>query len=522
VGAPLPNQKMRPQKHAAESAVLKQILKASCVERWPNVYVIGTNARRVNFSSQQTRALNLIWALWEAKHLKMDMNVCVIGGGLAGISAAAALVSLGLKPTLYEKHPEILFEQRLARHRFIHPSINFWPEQDDINPTTNLPFFDWFAGRCADVLDDIYHEWSNNFSSKICLNENTIVKSIISNGHDVCLRVEKGGILIDEPPFDIAIVAVGFGGEASVAGAAATSYWSADNLEIAHVSATSQHIVCGTGDGGLIDLFRLSFNVAFSQGKKIIDFSNFIYRTKLDTLIRDAEAAVESENDDEASIRLASAYNTAVGLLDDEAKNFLKNSLQRRMSKRITLVGPLPSPFSRRAAPVHKLLLAFLVGENFFNYVQGKVADASSGLASIKGSGRTIRFDHLVPRIGSVDALSALSSGVDIEPFLSAQRAISDITNKVYWIPPLNYLKDGGTTNNRSDARFVQDRIVRARRIVDLYPMVDHLSRLPKINRENHIAAEIRPNTSITHSNFPSKLFGIPLEIRPALIMEFV
>jgi threonine dehydrogenase-like Zn-dependent dehydrogenase len=62
----------------------------------PGLYVIGSLERGVTIYSQQVRAHNLAWALWDLQkngHRQIG-NVAVVGGGIAGLTMAACLLSL--------------------------------------------------------------------------------------------------------------------------------------------------------------------------------------------------------------------------------------------------------------------------------------------------------------------------------------------------------------------------------------------------------------------------------------------
>jgi NADPH-dependent 2,4-dienoyl-CoA reductase/sulfur reductase-like enzyme len=71
------------------------------------LYLIGTFERGVTVYSQQIRAFNLIWALVEHNILECNLqagpedakrvSVAIIGGGFAGLSAAAALLKKGVR-----------------------------------------------------------------------------------------------------------------------------------------------------------------------------------------------------------------------------------------------------------------------------------------------------------------------------------------------------------------------------------------------------------------------------------------
>jgi hypothetical protein len=127
-----------------------------------HIFCIGPYGRRVSFASQQARALNTVWALEQAEIISEGTRVAVVGGGLAGITAAAALLARRCLVSLYERRPNILDVQSLAIHRFVHPSINFWPEKS-VTPTTEFPFLDWYASDCAGIIQRLTKEWNDHF-----------------------------------------------------------------------------------------------------------------------------------------------------------------------------------------------------------------------------------------------------------------------------------------------------------------------------------------------------------------------
>jgi NAD(P)-binding Rossmann-like domain len=85
-----------------EDAVRKQILNAAQPSKDENVYFVGPFARRVNFMSQQARALNLVWALAEDGVLKDYPRVAIVGAGLTGLTAAAALIAKECPLSIFE------------------------------------------------------------------------------------------------------------------------------------------------------------------------------------------------------------------------------------------------------------------------------------------------------------------------------------------------------------------------------------------------------------------------------------
>ena len=60
------------------------------------LYVIGSLERGATVYNQQTRAHNLVWALWELQQRESQNvgRVAIVGGGIAGLTAAACFLAL--------------------------------------------------------------------------------------------------------------------------------------------------------------------------------------------------------------------------------------------------------------------------------------------------------------------------------------------------------------------------------------------------------------------------------------------
>src|SRR5687767_8867715 len=68
-----------------------------------NRLFIGPGEDGITLFTQQTRALNLLYALYESKRLPLTAKIAIVGGGAAGITAAAAAWTLGYEVYLLEK-----------------------------------------------------------------------------------------------------------------------------------------------------------------------------------------------------------------------------------------------------------------------------------------------------------------------------------------------------------------------------------------------------------------------------------
>jgi hypothetical protein len=239
------------------------------------IFLIGSLDSGVTIYSQQIRALNLIWALDHAGRLDSASNIAVVGGGIAGLTAAKALRTI-FALARHSPHPTItLFEkgsmlcplQRGCATRWVHPHIYDWPKPGSTNPSAGLPLMNWRAGRASDVATTIIGEWQKKEASEPEVQEWRNLRYI--KIHHSKNQVEwVGGKLVDHPAwsevsgdkkqFDIIILAIGFGDEREASKHPVVSYWRNDTHGQPDLLGRQQHyLISGTGDGGLIDLLRL-------------------------------------------------------------------------------------------------------------------------------------------------------------------------------------------------------------------------------------------------------------------------
>jgi hypothetical protein len=142
------------------------VLNALSLHQYKNVYFLGPYAERASFASQQRRALNLVWALQQSEPIS-GKRIAIIGAGLAGITAAAAAVAGGAAVWQFERQDYICSLQRKTYKRFIHPTINFWPDEP-LKPTTDWPFLNWFAAPpCHDVIAEVETQWKRYFAPSV-------------------------------------------------------------------------------------------------------------------------------------------------------------------------------------------------------------------------------------------------------------------------------------------------------------------------------------------------------------------
>src|SRR5690606_26776805 len=88
------------------------------------------------------------------------IKVGIAGGGLSGVTTAAALAVLGCRVTIFESLEGILELQSSASHRYIHPRIAEWPDRNSLRTDAELPLLNWRAADAKKVLEDVSQEFN--------------------------------------------------------------------------------------------------------------------------------------------------------------------------------------------------------------------------------------------------------------------------------------------------------------------------------------------------------------------------
>ncbi len=236
------------------------VLARMAVPGQEGLYVLGCYERPATMQMQQCRALNLVWALHSEDKLTAGMSVTVIGGGVGGLTAAAAALLLGCKVTLLEKHSNLLPIQSGNHTRFLHPNIYDWPNDRSEKLQTDLPVLNWKAGLAGDVAEQLLQQWNEDFQELPDVNVHTECE-VVGVKHDngqllvMCNRASGYDVI----RCDHAILAVGLGIERLHEPLPFCSYWHDDNLHqpVLRKNRPRRYLVTGCGDGGLIDALRL-------------------------------------------------------------------------------------------------------------------------------------------------------------------------------------------------------------------------------------------------------------------------
>ncbi|MBO9170032.1 FAD-dependent oxidoreductase [Rhizobium sp. L245/93] len=490
----------------------------------PGIYFIGPFGRRVSFASQQRRALNTVWAVGKSGKLSGNPNVAVVGGGLAGLTTAAALIAAQCNVTLIEANDSLLERQDNTTHRYVHPTVNFWPEMP-LNPTTELPYLDWFEDRCSDVISVIAAEWNEVFQKgltdflprtravglKTKEGEKPKVKLLRNHGHPNQFEEIK--------EFDLLFVTTGFGDELQLQ-PWEPSYWNVDRLEAARDAGTKKFVVGGTGDGGLIDALRV-VQKTFDRGRICLKIVRELDSQGIGQRVKQIEKDVSElakHNEDKAAKLYHQRYSDLLGQLSLAVREELGS---RHAGVSVTLVGRLPHPYGLYVAPIHKLMIASALHAGSVNYVQGDLA-ADGDWYQIKGSGKGAASVKVSPdakvvvRVGPVGPLSALLSKTEVKTLRDSQKQLADI------LEPgdidTDFFRGYGKlpARNINDVAFVKFR----KKLIEDYLFKNYrVSCQLSIKSGKPDVTLLSPdNNNIDSSTLPRTLFGIELHARPVSV----
>lgn len=337
--------------------VAETIYQAANIPRWGGrLFCVGANVGRINFLSQQIRALNLVWALNARGAIEPNKLVAVVGAGIAGVTAAVALRAYGCTVRVFDKGARPLHRQRGAVHRHVYPNINWWPHGDkELSVTTALPFLDWYLGQCSEVIATIEKGWNRleeESGGDLEFIGNTEIErpEFSRAGETLTLRDTSGE---SHEGFHRVVVAPGFGEERNHLGLPIVSYWRPDDLESVRdgVQRKLPAIVSGFGDGGQIDALRLAYD--FDFGKLSFEAAK---------LIQDSPLQAEMEKTEKQEVGASSYEDLARSIKQDPELAELKKLLDKALKKKSTVIlvdRNFDAPFRSGAAPIHKILIAY-------------------------------------------------------------------------------------------------------------------------------------------------------------------
>ena len=229
------------------------------------VYVLcGARARRITAVAQQHRAISLVEALLKDGKLKRGTTIGIVGGGIAGCTAAYWAVCNGAAVTLYEKGPQLLDVYSKASHRYLHPGLFNWPHPGWDIQHTNLPCLNWSfntAQHVGNLLRGKMEELRLGVGNALL----DIKPDALCHlqwepaSHQLLSIVRTDG---SQRTHHVVIVAVGEGDYDE----GGPGYWDAvadrDLFDKLRNRAFTKAVVIGNGDGGIMEVLRMKTPIA--------------------------------------------------------------------------------------------------------------------------------------------------------------------------------------------------------------------------------------------------------------------
>lgn len=404
-----------------------QILRHMEVPSAPNkIFVLGSFDRRVTLWSQQHRALNLGYALHHEGLLASSPRIAVIGGGVAGLTVAAAIEQKGGRVTLFEKQPQLLSLLQGNHTRWLHPRIYDWPAPGSESANAELPLLNWEADLAGEVAEQILKGFRRAAARCQIRTGVADLHVALATGPNPRLTWLGG-----EAEFDIVILTVGFGIERTMSPLPFVSYWRDDSLHQPELtSGVRSYLVSGCGDGGLTDLLRLRLK-RFRHEHLVRDLLEGPALEPLKTRLLEIEHDLPSQPEAALSAWLTEQYRAlpVPTSLDENLRSRLRDDT------RVTLNGSGALPLDSGSAVLNRFLAWRLVTFGDVQYQSGRMSSISAvapGYEVRFEGGSVLRFDHIVIRHGPNPAIRDFSIvGIHLDEF--RRRAAEDKTRTRIW-----------------------------------------------------------------------------------------
>lgn len=241
---------------------------------WPGIYFLNCGLeRRVNVLSQQIRGISLVSALLASGTLTRKHRVAIIGGGVAGVSAACRAVHGGCEVTVLESGSEALHRLQTSP-RYLHPRLYEWPRENFRNDHSDLSILNWYADTADRITACLAKQWNlwlrcyapdnGKQTGHLHWKPETACKALkFPDGKPRLSWVEKSSGQEGDGEYDCVLLAVGFGGEPDSLdiseagiGGEGQSYW---QRSIHKISGAREHwtlAVSGNGDSALRDVLN--------------------------------------------------------------------------------------------------------------------------------------------------------------------------------------------------------------------------------------------------------------------------
>jgi len=366
------------------------------------LYLLGSLERGVTIYSQQIRAHNLAWALWEMdRRIGVLGNVAVVGGGIAGLTLSACLLALhhDIKITLFEQSWDLCPVQQGSDVRWVHPRIYDWPFEGSRAPSASLPVLDWSEGRASDVARTVLRDFSRYSATFAKSHERLRVYLGLRNfkieatrrtiswvGHAASLKeefFELGRPEGDTQQFDKIILTTGFGTETHVEGYKKDSYWRNEQLgQPPSDGSLHRFLVSGFGDGAMVDLCRLKIErfrqdtIAYELFGNDLEKTERYFTDRIRVLGRDYNFFNMFKEIEETWLKVPKS-RLASRIRKDTAVTL-------HLRGRENEIESFPQIFGRRSSFLHRLIvyLLYRCGAFDLEFSELKVAVQRRGIAS--------------------------------------------------------------------------------------------------------------------------------------------
>lgn len=378
------------------------------------IYILGCFEKRVTVRSQQVRALNLIYSLFKEGRLTAGSEIAIVGGGIAGLTAAAAARRKGCKVTLLEQCPKLMPFLDGSENRWLHPYIYEWPNTQyrSLSVDTEIPLMNWTADRASGVVAQLREKWKEVDEVDVVTSVRDLEILPVIDSDCRRLTWNPGA---ENRLFKVVILAIGFGHEKSVSPLEAQSYWHDNRIHQVRtpIGEKKEYLVSGCGDGGLIDLLRIRLD-SFSPNDAICgEFASILSHSSMSGLA-DRLCSIDVETA-KLDLERQSTYLTDTYRSLEVPRIFDEHIHSRLRSDTIaTLNGPSPNPLTLSASILNRLLASRLL----FHYKnvdywhgeisEGKVRknDLGKWEVSLKSGSRKC-FHEVIIRHGTESSLKS-------------------------------------------------------------------------------------------------------------------
>ena len=321
------------------------------------IYVLGCFESRVTIYSQQVRALNLIHALFEQEKLVKGSRLLLVGGGVAGLTAAAGAAMRGCEVTVLEQRNDLMHLIKGSDTRWVHPHIYDWPRDGSEEPDAGLPLLNWQADQASRVRKQLELQWkalANTYKIDVICGVSRIdLGELTERKHSVSWFAR----CTQDDDFDVVILAMGFGVEKTVSSLLLVSYWEPDRHGTHSRAGTSKrYLISGCGDGGLLDLLRVRLD-EFRVDLAVKEFLDVPELAGLKKEVLQIEQAARNKDEIDRAKFVSRAYRNLGG-----AASLNQRVLDRlRRDTRAVLNGPTQFPLSLNSSILNRLLASRLL-----------------------------------------------------------------------------------------------------------------------------------------------------------------